>query len=58
MFIWIPGTQMIACVFDGLSRGISNKGVLGDQKKRFIEYIPLNLNVVERSDSVWCLVNS
>ena len=47
--IWIPGTRMITCGIGGLSRGISNQGVLGDQKKRLMKYVTLNLNVVEIS---------
>ena len=42
---------MIECGIDGISRGIINQGVLIEQGKRLMDFIPLNINVVERSNN-------
>ena len=51
--IWIPGTRMIECGIDGLSRGTTNQCVLEDQGKILMNFIPLKLNMVERSKTFW-----
>ena len=50
--IWIPGTRMIECGIDGLSRGTINQGVLARKDTRLMDYIPLHLGAVERSEDL------
>ena len=44
--IHIPGTRMIECGIDGLSRGLLNKGVM--QGHSLLDFIPLGKTALER----------
>ena len=45
--VHIFGTRMISCGIDGLSRGITNEGIM--TRNHLLDYVPLNLSCLQRS---------